>query len=117
MILIQDLLLNDPADKLPLRSVVDFYKRKVAKCSTNDKLDDMFDIFRRGESHMSYVYENNASKCTTEESNEAVGIVTLEDIIEELVQSEILDESDCKREKRKKGSKNKAYSTNIEILL
>jgi metal transporter CNNM len=101
MILIQDLLLNDPADKLPLRSVVDFYKRKVAKCFTNDKLDDMFEIFRRGESHMSFVYENNDNK-SDEENKEAVGIVTLEDIIEELVQSEILDESDCKRERRKK---------------
>ena len=98
MILIQDLLLTDPADNLPVRAVVDFNKRKVAKCLVSDKINQMFDKFRQGSSHMAFVYASNIG----DENKEAVGIVTLEDTIEELFQSEILDESDCKRERKKK---------------
>jgi metal transporter CNNM len=96
----QDLLLNDPADKLPLRSVHHFFHHIIAKCTVDDKLDCMFEKFRHGESHMAFVYANDSDK--NGENREAVGIVTLEDVIEELVQNEILDEADCKRENKKK---------------
>ena len=91
----QDLLVNDPADKLPLKSVHDYFKRKIAKCTVEDRLDRMFEKFRQGESHMAFVYKKFHDR-------EAVGIVTLEDVIEQLFQSKILDESDCKRENKKK---------------
>lgn len=96
----QDLLVNDPADKLPLRSVHGYFKRKIAKCTVDDKLDRMFEKFRKGESHMAFAYANENEK--NEENREALGIVTLEDVIEALFQSEIRDESDCKRENKKK---------------
>ena len=97
MILIQDLVLNDPADNLPVRAIVDYYKRKVAKCLVTDKINQMFEKFRQGESHLAFVYTS-----LSEDNKEAVGIVTLEDIIEELFQSDIKDEADCKRETRKR---------------
>jgi hypothetical protein len=165
MILIQDLLLNDPADKVPLRAVMDYYKHKVPRCTIDSSLESMFDLFRKGDSHMAFVYvadkkppqqSNQLPTLTTrpsehqftitsmhdannnyisqmnqntitsinmfhtqqkqfysktdfrEESSynalieEAVGILTLENIIEELVQSEIMDEADNKRERRRK---------------
>jgi metal transporter CNNM len=95
IILMQDLLVNDPADKLPLRSVHGYFKRKIAKCTVDDRLDRMFEKFRKGESHMAFVYAKGV------DTSEAVGIVTLEDVIEELFQSKIYDESDCKRKNRK----------------
>ena len=42
IILMQDLLVNDPADKLPLRSVHGYFKRRIAKCTVNDKLDRIY---------------------------------------------------------------------------
>lgn len=98
MILIQDLLLNDPADNLPLRSVFGFFKHTVAKCTIDDRLDYLFEKLRKGTSNMAFVY-------SLKDSTEAVGIVTLEDLIEELVQSEIYDEADRKRAKRKQKNK------------
>jgi len=100
MILIQDLVLNDPADNLPVRAIVDYYNRKVAKCLVTDKINQMFERFRQGESHLAFVYTS-----LSDDNKEAVGIVTLEDIIEELFQSEIKDEADCKRETRKRKAK------------
>lgn len=106
MILIQDLLLNDPADKVPLRAVMDFYKHTVPRCTPKDSLESMFEKFRKGTSHMAFVYpDETANQELPNEADmpaEAVGIVTLENIIEELVQSEIMDEADKKREKRRK---------------
>jgi hypothetical protein len=175
MILIQDLLLNDPADKVPLRAVMDYYKHRVPRCTMDSSLESMFDLFRKGDSHMAFVYmadrkllpiapppqlptltsrasehqftiatmhdskNNNLAQINQntissinmffsqansqmnqrrvefrDESSynalieEAVGILTLENIIEELVQSEIMDEADNKRERRRK-SKNTLF--------
>ena len=102
LILIQDLLLNDPADKVPLRAVMDYYKHPIPKCKLSDSLELMFDKFRKGDSHMAFVYNDDAN--LAEEHIEVVGILTLENIIEELVQSEIMDEADNKRERRRKSN-------------
>lgn len=103
MILIQDLLLSDPADKVPLKAVIEYYKHKVLKCKLEDKLTFMFDKFRKGYSHMAFVYNNDVDLETQDNAvADAVGICTFENIIEELVQSDIKDEADTKRERRKK---------------
>ena len=116
MILIQDLLLNDPADNVPLKAVMDYYKHPVLKCKLSDGLEGMLDKLRKGASHMAFVYNDDAKLYDEEEQNsqfqqsssnfdvicEAVGILTLENIIEALVCEEIMDEADAKREKRKK---------------
>ena len=102
MILIQDLLLNDPADKVPLKAVIEYYKHRVPKCRLQDSLGSMFDKFRKGDSHLAFVYENDSNLESQDDVVlEAVGIVTFENIIEELVQSDIKDEADTKRERRK----------------
>jgi CBS domain containing-hemolysin-like protein len=120
MILIQDLLLNDPADKVPLKAVMDYYKHPVLKCKLSDGLEGMLEKLRKGASHMAFVYNDDAkfydeedqnkdsssqylqSSSCLEVINEAVGILTLENIIEALVDEEIMDEADTKRERRKK---------------
>lgn len=100
VILIQDLLLNDPSDSVPLRAVMEYFKHPLLKCQKDFSLEYMFDKFRKG-SHMAFVYKNAA----TQELNDAEGILTMEDIIEELIQSDIMDESDTKRERRRKRAK------------
>jgi hypothetical protein len=46
IILMQDLLVNGPADKLPLRRVHGYFKRKIAKCTVDNRLERMFEKFR-----------------------------------------------------------------------
>jgi metal transporter CNNM len=115
MILIQDLLLYDPADKVPLRMAMDFYKHNVPRCTMDSSLESMFELFRKGNSHLAFVYKKKETDTDGEQLTialsrngessivleEAVGILTLENIIEELVQSEIMDEADNRRERRK----------------
>ena len=102
----QDLLPNDPADHVPLRAVMNYFRHPVLRCHLNDTLDVMLEHFRKG-CHMAFVYTNKTDLNVDEKINEAVGILTMENLIEELVQSDILDEADTKRERRKKRSRNK----------
>lgn len=101
VILIQDLLLNDPQDRVPLRAVLDYFKHPLIKCKMDDNLEMMFDKFRKG-SHMAFVYKSDEEMQLNEKIVESAGILTMEDIIEELVQSDIMDEADTKRERRRK---------------
>jgi metal transporter CNNM len=120
MILIQDLLLNDPADRVPLKAVMDYYKHPVLRCKLSDGLEGMLEKLRKGASHMAFVYNDDVKFYDEEDQtkdsssqylqssscldaiHEAVGILTLENIIEALVDEEIMDEADTKRERRKK---------------
>lgn len=83
---------------------MEYYNHKVPKCKPKDSLESMFDKFRKGDSHMAFVYADDIDLELSQGGGalEVVGIVTLENIIEELVQSEIMDEADKKREKRRK---------------
>lgn len=95
--------MNDPADKIPLKSVLDYFKHQMPKCKRNDSLEVLFEKFRKGDTHMAFVYPEDAILSNSEGGVlEAVGIVTLENIIEALIQGEIMDEADFKRERRRK---------------
>jgi metal transporter CNNM len=113
----KDLLLNDPADKVPLRVVVQYYKHPVITCCDEDKLDDMLYKFSKGRSHLAFVYDSEPVKVTSDDQLECVGILTLENVIEKLMQSDIKDEADFRREKQAAKSLFKFFSQiNAELL-
>jgi len=60
--------------------------RELPNVEGNKDLYEMLNLFQTGRSHMAGVID--------ESTKETIGIVTLEDIIEELIQEEILDEDD-----------------------
>lgn len=71
--------------------------RDLPRYPDTQDLYDTLNHFQTGRSHMACVY--------SVETNEATGIVTLEDIIEELIQEEIMDEADLAYEYTKKAEK------------
>ena len=92
----KDFTLLDPDDNMPVKALLDHYNHKVALCYEEDKLDDMFEKFCHGETHLAFVNQvvQNEDKDPYEK---CIGIITLEDVIEELVQEEIYDEFDDKK--------------------
>ncbi|XP_062510862.1 uncharacterized protein LOC134186817 [Corticium candelabrum] len=102
ILLVKQIIMLDPDDAVPVRQV----------CRPNDNLlripDDMplYDLlnkFQEGKGHMAQVWGKTDSVVTTEgaitdpaeeSNNELLGIITLEDVIEELIQEEIVDETD-----------------------
>ena len=90
----KDLLFIDPDDKKPMEEICKFYKNQVNLVYDDTVLTDMFNEFKSGEKgHLAIVQEIN-TETESDPFYETVGIVTLEDIIEEIIQSEIIDETD-----------------------
>lgn len=93
---IKDLAFIDPDDMIPLLSVVNFYNHPLIKINFDTKLDIVFKKFKEGLAHMGIVTKIEQNEDGSEPATEAIGLVTLEDIIEEIIQSEICDETDIK---------------------
>ncbi|XP_029418886.1 metal transporter CNNM1 isoform X10 [Nannospalax galili] len=103
ILFVKDLAFVDPDDCTPLLTVTRFYNRPL-HCVFNDtRLDTVLEEFKKGKSHLAIVQRVN-NEGEGDPFYEVMGIVTLEDIIEEIIKSEILDETDLysKSDNRKK---------------
>ena len=94
LLFIKELAFVDPEDATPLKTICQFYQNPCNFVFEDTTLDVMFKEFKDGQKgHMAFVQRVN---CEGEGDPfyETVGLVTLEDVIEELIQAEILDETD-----------------------
>uniref|UniRef100_A0A3B4U171 Metal transporter n=1 Tax=Seriola dumerili TaxID=41447 RepID=A0A3B4U171_SERDU len=100
ILFVKDLAFVDPDDCTPLKTITQFYKHPM-HCVFNDtKLDVMLEEFKR-KSHLAVVQRVN-SEGEGDPFYEVMGIVTLEDVIEEIIKSEIVDETDLYADNRTK---------------
>lgn len=95
MLLIKKFIKLRPEDATPVRKLV---QSPVMHVSEDTYLFDLLEIFHDGRSHMAVVYDRNAAlmagPASCPQGARPVGIVTLTDVIEELIRSEIKDETD-----------------------
>ncbi|BFZ61287.1 cell agglutination protein Mam3 [Saitoella coloradoensis] len=85
MLLVKTLITYDPEDARPVSS---FALATLPETACETSCLDMLNWFQEGKSHMVIVSEHPG------ENHGALGVVTLEDIIEELIGEEIVDETD-----------------------
>jgi metal transporter CNNM len=85
MLLVRILITYDPEDALPISS---FPLATLPETAPGTTCLNILNFFQEGKSHMVVVSENPG------EPSGALGVVTLEDVIEELIGEEIIDESD-----------------------
>lgn len=114
MLYIKDLAFVDPDDNTPLKTLCQFYQNPCNFVFEDVTLDVMFKIFKEGiagseafsarfcivlfalsgnKGHMAFVHRVN-NEGEGDPFYETVGLITLEDVIEELIQAEIMDETD-----------------------
>ncbi|KAL4231606.1 Metal transporter cnnm2 [Mactra antiquata] len=98
---IKDLALIDPDDNTSLKTVCRFYQHHLIFVFDDHKLDQMLQDFRQGHSHMAIIRRVN-NEGDGDPYYETLGVVTLEDVIEEIIQSEIIDETDTLTDNIKK---------------
>lgn len=101
VLLAKDLALVDPDDKTPVQTMTNFYNHPVIFLLEDDTLNAALNEFKTGRSHMAIVRRliNDGDK---DPYYENTGIVTLEDVIEEIIQMEINDETDVWTDNRRK---------------
>jgi len=92
VLMVKDLALINPFSEVTLKSIVSFYRHPIISVDEYHTLDVVFNHFREGKSHMALVKEHRRK--------EVIGIVTLEDVIEEVLQVEINDETDIVTDNR-----------------
>ncbi|KAL4751098.1 hypothetical protein BDW72DRAFT_203342 [Aspergillus terricola var. indicus] len=85
MLLVKTLITYDPDDA---KRVEEFVLATLPETSPDTSCLDILNYFQEGHSHMALVSESPGS------NGGALGVVTLEDVVEELIGEEIIDESD-----------------------
>ncbi|KYN17809.1 Metal transporter CNNM2 [Trachymyrmex cornetzi] len=102
MLYIKDLAFVDPDDNTPLKTLCQFYQNPCNFIFEDVTLDIMFKQFKEGhKGHMAFVQRVN-NEGEGDPFYEVIGLITLEDVIEELIQAEIIDETDVFTDNRSK---------------
>ncbi|CAF0745015.1 unnamed protein product [Adineta steineri] len=103
LIYARDFALPDTeSGKFTVRNIMNFCKHRYgASITPDDSSYDVFNQFKKEQYHLGVVVEidNTTDK---DPRKKAIGIVTLEDIIEEMIQEEIVDETDVFTDNRRK---------------
>ena len=121
LLLIKNLIKIDPDDNLSMLQVFDEYRQPLYKISENTELYSVLNLFQLGKSHMFAVTANQGALARNVEltplspSDLVIGIITLEDVIEELIQEEIIDETDEYVDVHKKIKVAKARAARLSV--
>lgn len=98
LLLVKRLIVLDPEDERPIR---DLYLRKPIVVAPDESCYNILNEFQKGRSHVALVtgHASEVMQCWREDREipehvTFLGIITIEDVIEELIQEEIEDESD-----------------------
>mmetsp|Transcript_9605 Transcript_9605/g.10940 ORF Transcript_9605/g.10940 Transcript_9605/m.10940 type:complete len:586 (+) Transcript_9605:191-1948(+) len=94
IVLTKDLIVIDPEESTSVKAVVHFFGRPVHWLFTDCPLSEALALFKSGRGHMAMVRKINNENENSDPYYETVGLITLEDIIEEIIQDEIVDETD-----------------------
>lgn len=141
-LLAKNLLLLDPDDEVPLAKVS---TNTIPSVQDDLPLFDILNIFQEGRSHLAvvvnspttpFITENAAARLSSRGSSETivevqprlwteeemsklepVGIITLEDVLEELIQEPIWDETDAAQERPRAGLAVPIQGTSESLIL
>lgn len=93
VLFVKDLIMVDPDDEMELETILNFRGRNAEFVEQNTRLDVVFNTFRERMMHILLVYRTYTDQ-DGKEGKQTTGIITLEDVLEELIQGEIVDETD-----------------------
>ena len=115
ILFVKELILLDPEDEIPVSSIINTFEHQILKVATDYKLNIMLNDFCSGKGHIAIVKEkttNNMGLFT--EKN--VGILTLEDLLESILQVDIIDETDIALDRNKQDKYRKFDMNKLKLF-
>jgi len=94
LLFVKDLILLDPEDELPVQYIIDNFCHDLKHVDLYHSVDRILDDFRTGRSHLAIVQKKSVNMVNGVNIYENVGIITLEDILENILKMDISDEFD-----------------------
>eukprot|EP01002_Notosolenus_urceolatus_P000799 NODE_1201_length_1528_cov_6.178499_g996_i0.p1 GENE.NODE_1201_length_1528_cov_6.178499_g996_i0~~NODE_1201_length_1528_cov_6.178499_g996_i0.p1 ORF type:complete len:488 (+),score=114.45 NODE_1201_length_1528_cov_6.178499_g996_i0:64-1464(+) len=94
LLLTKDLILVAPEEGMTVETAMNFYPQVLWKVDAEAKLMEILDKMKSGIGHLAIVTKAEADPSGGDPADCTLGVVTLEDLIEELISAEILDETD-----------------------
>ncbi|GLE04360.1 hypothetical protein PINS_up013290 [Pythium insidiosum] len=92
---VKDLVFVDPKEQVQLSSYIHIFGRNVQHIDPHCTLDVLLQAFKRESTHIALITRvEGENSHESEPIRRLEGIVTLEDVLEEILQDEILDEAD-----------------------
>jgi metal transporter CNNM len=98
----KELAFVDPDDCTELSTIIKFYKHTLEHVDDDLMLDALLEMFIQGRSHMVVVQKIVDPGDGRDAFRVNVGVATLEDVIEEIIQAEIVDETDVINDNKSK---------------
>jgi metal transporter CNNM len=89
----KDLMLADPEDEMKLGDFIKIFDRRANTFTMDTRLVDALNVFKKGQTHLALVREMVVEDAANARC-ELRGVLTLEDVVEEILQEEIVDETD-----------------------
>ena len=93
LLIVKDLILLDPEEETPVATILQYYPHPLEKVFYDSHLRELLQIMKSGRAHMAVVHDIN-NQGSGDPFRVNMGIVTLEDVIESILNMEIEDESD-----------------------
>ncbi|CAH0493916.1 unnamed protein product [Peronospora farinosa] len=97
----KDLIYVDPNQDIPLMAFARVFAVAAHRIWLDAQLGEVLSVFKMGSTHMALVYDVNNSG-PSDPFYKLKGLVTLEDIVEEILQSKITDEIDSLEARQKR---------------
>lgn len=111
----KDLALLDPDDKVPVKLLVEKSNFECSYLPVGTTLDNVLVLFKKSRAHMAFVVEEAVGEEDVDKL--VIGLVTFEDVIEEILQAEINDETDTCADNRSKKKISAMENQNLLLLL
>ena len=115
ILFVKELILLDPEDEIPVSSIINTFEHQILKVSTDYKLNVMLNDFCSGKGHIAIVKEKTANNMGLF-TEKYVGILTLEDLLESILQVDIIDETDIALDRNKKDKYRKFDMNKLKLF-
>lgn len=117
---VKDLVFLDPKEEVMLSSFIHIFGHNVHRVDPDTNLDSLLQMFKTEGEHLAIVNRITVREESGESFFQLEGIITLEDVLEEILQDDILDENDLNpqhemSEKKRRWSFVKATAARVTL--